>query len=289
MKVGITGAYGFIGSHLLDALTSVPEVEVEPFDKERFNLLKKESLKPFVEDKEVIFHLANVNRDTNENLIKVNTLGTLNLREALNRYATHDVRLIYMSSFQVYQVPAKPASINELHPTRPRNIYGVSKKAAEEIISCYPFRSVIFRGSNFFGPGCKPYYNSVIATFCDLLSQNKSFTVHGSGEQGRDFLYIGDVVEALLRAIHYKPEGTEIFNLCGGKVVTINQLIEMLSEISEKKIEVDYKNSSQDNEITWWGDNTKCKEQLNWSPQMGVKEGLKITYKWFREYGNERS
>jgi len=289
MKVGVTGAYGFIGSHLLDALTSVPEVEVEPFDKERFNLLQKESLKPFVEDKEVIFHLANVNRDTNENLIKINVIGTLNLLETLAQYAKPDVRLIYMSSFQVYQVPAKPASINELHPTRPQNIYGVSKKAAEEIISCYPFRSTILRGSNFFGPGCKPYYNSVIATFCDLLSQNKSFTVHGSGEQGRDFLYIGDVVEALLRAIHYKPEGTEIFNLCGGKVVTVNQLIEILSEISEKKIEVDYKDGSQDNEITWWGDNTKCKEQLNWSPQMGVKEGLKITYKWFREHGDERS
>ena len=82
MKVGITGDYGFVGSHLLDGLTSVPEVEVEPFDKGKYNLLKKESLKPFVEDKEVIFHLAGVNRDTKENLIKVNTLGTLNLLEA---------------------------------------------------------------------------------------------------------------------------------------------------------------------------------------------------------------
>ena len=289
MKVGVTGAYGFIGSHLLDALTSVPEVEVEPFDKERFNLLKKESLKPFVEDKEVIFHLAGVNRDTNENLIKVNALGTLNLLEALSRYAKQDVRLIFMSSFQVYQVPKKPGPINEHHPLHPQNIYGVSNKAAEEIISCYPFRSTILRGSNFFGPGCKPYYNSVIATFCDLLSKNKSFTVHGSGEQGRDFLYIGDVVEALLRAIHYMPEGVEVINLCRGEIVTVNQLIKMLSEISGKKIEVDYKDNSQNNEITWWGDNTKCKEQLNWSPQMGVKEGLKITYKWFREHGDEKS
>jgi UDP-glucose 4-epimerase len=283
MKVGITGDYGFVGSHLLDGLTSVPEVEVEPFDKGKYNLLKKESLKPFVEDKEVIFHLAGVNRDTKENLIKVNTLGTLNLLEALARYAKRDVRLIFMSSFQVYQAPKKPASISELHPTRPQNIYGISNKAAEEIISCYPFRSVVFRGSNFFGPRCRPYYNSAIATFCDLLSQEKPFTVHGSGEQGRDFLYISDVVEALLRAIHYTPEGVEIINLCSGEIITVNHIIEILSEISGKKIKVDYQDGSQEGEMIWWGDNAKCRDRLSWAPQVEFKEGLKLTYEWFKK------
>jgi len=58
MKVGVTGANGFIGSHLLDALISRPEIEVEPFDRGKYDLFQMESLKPFVEDKEVIFHLA---------------------------------------------------------------------------------------------------------------------------------------------------------------------------------------------------------------------------------------
>jgi UDP-glucose 4-epimerase len=282
MKIGITGAYGFVGRHLLNALISMPEVEVEPFDKKKYNLFQMESMKSFVEDKEVIFHLAGVNRDTKENLIKTNVLGTLNVLEAITAYAKRDVQLVYLSSFQVYQVPEKSGIINELHPAYPENIYGVSKKTAEEIISCYQIRSIIFRGSNFFGPGCKPYYNSVISTFSDLLSQNKPFTVYGSGEQGRDFLYISDVIQVLLQVINYKQEGVEIVNLCCGKVVTVNQIIEMLSEISGKKIEVEYKDDSQDNEIIWWGDNTRCREQFNWSPQMEIKDGLKMTYEWFR-------
>jgi len=286
MKVGITGAYGFVGSHLMDALIPMPGVEVEHFDRERHDLFRKESLKHFVEDKEVIFHLAGVNRDTNETLIKVNTLGTLNLLEALTAYAKRDILLIYMSSFQVYQEPIKSELINELHPTHPQNIYGISNKAAEEIISCYNFRSIIFRGSNFFGPRCKPYYNSVISTFCDLLSKNKPFTVYGSGEQGRDFLYISDVIEVLLRAVHYKPEGIEIVNLCGGKVVTINQIINILSEISGRTVGVQYQNCSENEHVIWWGDNTKCKEKFNWVPKIGISEGLKLTYGWFKR--NER-
>jgi len=285
MKVGITGAYGFVGSHLLDALISMSGVEVEPFDKRRHNLLQIESLRSFVEGKEVIIHLAGLNRDTNENLIKVNTLGTLNLLEALTAYAKRDIRLIYMSSFQVYKEPKRSELINELHPTHPKNIYGVSNKAAEEIISCYSFGSIVFRGSNFFGPRCKPYYNSVISTFCDLLSKSESFTVYGSGEQGRDFLYISDVIEVLLRAIHYKPEGVEIVNLCCGKVVTINQIIRILSEISGRTTKVEYQDGSQDEEVIWRGDNTKCREKFNWIPKIEIKEGLKLTYEWFKRNG----
>ena len=282
MKIGITGAYGFVGRHLLDALISMPEVEVEPFDKKKYSLFQMESMKPFVEDKEVIFHLAGVNRDTKEALIKTNVLGTLNVLEAITAYAKRDVQLVYLSSFQVYKPPDKPETVNELYPAQPENIYGISKKTAEEIISCYPIKSVIFRGSNFFGPGCKPHYNSVISTFCDLLSHNKPFTVYGSGEQGRDFLYISDVIQVFLQVMNHQQEGVEIVNLCCGKVVTVNQIIGMLSEISGKKIEVNYKDNSRDDEMTWWGDNTKCREQFNWSPQMAIKDGLKMTYEWFR-------
>ena len=282
MKIGVTGAYGFVGGHLLDALTSMSGVEVEPLDRKRHNLFQIESLKPFVEDKEVIFHLAGVNRDTSENLIKTNVLGTLNLLEALAAYARPEIRLICMSSFQVYQTPQKPELVNEHYPLNPQNIYGISKKTAEEIIACYPFRSIVFRGSNFFGPRCKPHYNSVISTFCSLLSQNKPLTVHGSGEQGRDFLYISDVIEVLLHAMHYVPERLEIVNLCGGNMITVNQIIEMFGEISGKQIEVEYRDSPDGKEVAWCGDNNACREKLEWKPQVEIKEGLRLTYEWFK-------
>ena len=125
----------------------------------------------------------------------------------------------------------------------------------------------------------------MISTFCDLLSKNKPFTVYGSGEQGRDFLYISDVIEVLLRAVHYKPEGIEIVNLCCRKVVTINQIITILSEISGRTTKVEYQDGSQDEEVVWRGDNTKCREKFNWVPKIEIKEGLKLTYEWFKRNG----
>jgi nucleoside-diphosphate-sugar epimerase len=281
MKIGVTGAYGFVGGHLLDALTLMSGVEVEPLDRKRHNLFQIESLKPFVENKEVIFHLAGVNRGTKEDLITTNILGTLNLLEAMTAYARNDIRLIYMSSFQVYQMPQKNDPVNEHHPLNPQNIYGISKKTAEEVIASYPFKSIVFRGSNFFGPSCKPYYNSVVSTFCDLVSQNKSLTVHGSGDQGRDFLYISDVIEGLLMTLGYRPLGMEIVNLCSGNLVTVNQIIDMLGEVSGKKIKVEYQDVSERVEDAWCGDNTACREKFNWYPWTEMREGLKLTYQWF--------
>ncbi len=289
MKIGVTGAYGFVGSHLLEALVSMPGVEAEPFDTMKHNLFQVESLKSFLEDKEVVFHLAGVNRGTKEDLITTNILGTLNLLEAMTAYARNDIRLIYMSSFQVYQMPQKKEPVNEHHPLNPQNIYGISKKTAEEVIASYPFRSIVFRGSNFFGPRCKPYYNSVVSTFCDLVSQNKPLTVHGSGDQGRDFLYISDVIEVLLMTLGYRPQGVEIVNLCSGNLVTVNQIIDMLGEVSGKKIKVEYQDVSESVEDAWCGDNTACREKFSWTPQIDIKEGLRITYEWFKEHGDEGS
>ncbi len=288
MKVGITGSSGFVGHHLREALTAIPGVEVEGLEKGKHDLFRVESLRSFVCDKEVIYHLANLNRDTKENLLKVNVLGTLNLMEALAAYAPPLVTVIYLSSFQVYETPRTPIAIDEHWPIRPRNIYGISKMAAEAVIKSFPLRGIIFRGSNFFGPRCKPYYNSVIATFCDLLRQGKPLTVHGSGDQGRDFLYISDAVAVLCSALSYRPHGVEIYNLCSGALVTINSIIEMLSVISKRKHAVINQDAPGESVLSWWGDNSACRETFNWVPRITMEEGLQHTYAWWEREGDER-
>jgi UDP-glucose 4-epimerase len=113
------------------------------------------------------------------------------------------------------------------------------------------------------------------------LVQDKPFTVHGSGEQGRDFLYIGDVVELLMQTLHYRPQGVEVVNLCSGKMVTVNSIIKLLSEISGKQVAVDYQGALAEDMVTWWGDNTACREKFNWIPRVTMEEGLTLTYQWF--------
>jgi len=85
-----------------------------------------------------------------------------------------------------------------------------------------------------------------------------------------------------LGTVYHEPEGVETVNLCSGEVLTINRIIEILSEVSGKRIEVDYQDGSQDDEVICYGDNTKCREQFNWTPRIEIKEGLKLTYEWLK-------
>jgi UDP-glucose 4-epimerase len=171
--------------------------------------------------------------------------------------------------------------IDEFFPLEPETLYGISKKMAEDLIGFYGFPSIIFRPSNIYGPKCRPYYNSVISTFCDLIVKGDTLTLNGTGEQKRDFLYVEDVVDVLLKAMEYEVKGVQAFNLCSGKLTTLNEVIETLKIISGKEIRIIRTPILEDN-CCIKGNNEKAKRMLNWSPQVGLREGLEHTYMWFK-------
>jgi UDP-glucose 4-epimerase len=280
MKAVITGSSGFIGSHLIHALKQLKTIEVCPFQQGVYSLFDPDTLKPLLKKSRIVYHLAGANRAAPHELMGVNVIGTLNMLEAMRQVADADVRLVFLSSFQVYRPTPEPVMVDESFPREPESLYGVSKKMAEELISFYGLPSIIFRPSNIYGPGCRPYYNSVISTFCDLMVKGKPLTLNGTGEQARDFIYVSDVVKAMVQAAEYQVSGVEVFNLCSGKLISLNEVIDALTDIAGRKSEI-VKNAVPQDYRFLRGSSRKAKREFNWSPKVGLREGLKKTYRWF--------
>ena len=264
MTIGITGGSGFLGQVVIKKLKD---------GKIDFSLLESDitnsDLKNFVQGNDAIIHLAGVNRGEDNDIYKVNTLGTTRLLKACKNFAK-DTKIIFASSFQVY--------LKE-------SFYGKTKKQAEEEIEEFVNKSdlkgTILRISNIYGPKGKPFYNSAIATFIYQIKNGGRVLINGDGEQKRDFIYVDDVSEAFVKALRFKQTGPfEIFDICSGKETSLNDILKMLKRVSGKKFEVIYKKSKNEKDWPTKGKNfEKAKKLLNWEPNIDIEEGL---YKIFK-------
>lgn len=290
MNLGVTGSHGFVGSHLHEELIKRHRAlgigVYERFDRARYNLLHIDSMKLFVRDKDVILHLAGVNRTNNNDFIAVNTLGTLNLLEAIRRYSvSNEIKFIFASSLQVYGFISIPKLLKEFFPLRPTNMYGLSKKFAEEIIyrycQDYGIKGIVLRISNVYGSRCRPFYNSVISTFIYLALNGCPITISGSGNSSRDFIYVKDVINALLKSMNYRGNTPSTFNVCTGTVTSVKELVKKLSTIISKNIKINWKKGGPDDFII--GDPSKARKILSFKSETSLEEGLKETLKWFKE------
>ncbi len=208
------------------------------------DITEPEASVDFVRDLDVIVHLAGANRASDHDILKVNTLGTLNLLHAI-RSANRSVRLVLISSFQVYKQWGNQDSIDESVPPNPLSIYGISKKFAEEL--CYRFsvdngmEVVILRLSNVFGPGCKPDYNSVVATFIDRAILSRPIVINGDGSSRRDYIFISDVVNSILGAAAIGLGGAyAVYNICSGRMNSLNDVVSIINGSVEKPVKAEY-------------------------------------------------
>lgn len=264
-KIAITGANGFLGKHLVCALRRKENIELVLFDKSKNSLFDLSSLESFLKGVNVVIHLAGANRDSDFNLLKINTLGAMGLLDGMLKYSP-DAKLIFASSFQA----------------KGKSLYGLSKKYAEgiiEYVSVKPsIKSIVLRISNIYGKGGKPLYNSVVATFVDMLKKDKTLLVNGDGEQKRDYIYVEDVVDAIVKSIDYIPKNyIEYFDICSGVTISINEIIKILERLFSKKIEIQYNNKAVASEEELSGSYLKAKECLKWIPIISIDDGLKKT------------
>ena len=282
MKIAVTGVSGFIGLHLTPKLSEIDNAEIYPFDKKKHSLFNTESLKDFVENKDVIIHLAGLLTSENtSDFYTLNSIGTLNLLGAISRYGKSGVHFIFPSSFAVYkEISQKKLLDEEKTKTIPRNHYGMSKLFAEEIIKFYnrnnQIKTGILRLANVYGPGTKQLNTSVTASFIDKIAHNEKIIVNGDGKQMRDFIYISDVVNAFIKTINYQKESFLLVNICSGKEITIIDLIRRIEKIMGKKAIIEYNRKCLEKGY-FIGNNKLAFEKINFKPKIDFDAGLRKT------------
>ncbi|TAK05316.1 NAD-dependent epimerase/dehydratase family protein [Patescibacteria group bacterium] len=302
MKILVTGGAGFIGSHLVDALVARGH-RVTVLDnlstgnrgnvhsKARFvradvaspaaeRLVKR--LKP-----DVIYHLAaqkDVRLSVNDPLAdaRVNVLGLLTLvRGALAAGGVK--RFIFTSTGGAIYGGADVLPTPEEYPARPLSPYGASKLASELYLSSYrltgllPFVSL--RLSNVYGPRQSPQSEAgVVAIWTGALAAGKRPIVYGDGKQTRDFVYVSDVVRALLAALRKGAYGT--FNVGTGEETSVNTLLRMLRAVMGSDVKPVYapmRSGEERRSVLAVG---RARRMLGWKPQVSLERGIAKTVAW---------
>lgn len=295
-KVLVTGGAGFIGSHLcrrllrgrvrpivLDNLSvgkkgNVPRgCQFVKGDIQNFSLAQK-----LINQVDAVYHLAaNVTiRGSVDNFYEdaqTNVMGTLNLLRAC-RESRKVKKFIFSSSMAVYADSPKPKPVGENYKIEPISPYGIAKLASERyiLLACKQMRieSTILRFFNTYGPG-QTYtpYVGVITIFINLLLDNKSPTIFGDGEQRRDFVYVGDIVEAAYRVLKAKTDG-QILNVSTGRATSVNEIASMLVKRINPSIKPQHQPVHPGELRYSIGDSNKLERATKFRPSIKLKEKI---------------
>lgn len=299
MNYLVTGGAGFIGSHLVDRLLAsgdaVTVVDNFSTGKET-NLPKNKLLKVYSRDIcddlddvfsaggfDGVFHLAGLplvqlSIENPAATAKATVNGTLKLLELSQKYRAH--KFIYTSSSAAYG-DQKDLPMSEDETPNPISPYGIQKLMGEHY--CWFFANVnslgtiIFRAFSVYGPRQIPNSSyGVIPRFIQAVGRGETITINGDGTQTRDFIFVSDVVDALLASASPKNSFNhgEIFNLGGGKNISINDLANKI--IGDKNIQIEHRPALIEQKDTL-ADISKAKKLLNWEPKVTLDEGLQKT------------
>ena len=307
MRALITGGGGFIGSNLARGLLAAGH-EVRVLDN--FSTGRRENLVEIKGDIElmegdiqsagqvtdavngidVIFHqaaLPSVPRSISDPVTSstVNVNGTLNVLVAARDAGV--TRTVFASSSSVYGAnPALPKE--EQMATLPMSPYAVSKLAAEgycrAFTNVYGMETVALRYFNVFGPLQDPtsQYAAVLPNFITAALEDRQPTIFGDGEQSRDFTFIENVVSANILAATATDASGRTFNVACGKAVKLNEVIELIAELTGKTIEANYEDARTGDIRNSLADITAASEVLGYQPLVDFREGLSRTIDHFR-------
>lgn len=300
-KILVTGGAGFIGSNLVDKLVALGHQVVIIDDLSSGN---KDYLNPqakfyqvdicsleiesiFASEKpDYVFHLAAhifVPRSiTNPELDnKINILGALNILQ--NAYKQKIKKFIFTSSGGAVYGDTDQIPTSENILCQPISPYGIHKLAFEKYLNyfykIFGFKYTALRPANVYGPRqFKEGEAGVISIFVDNVVADKKCLVTGTGTQTRDFVYVDDVVEALVKASQSDFVGE--VNIATGREVNLLQVIESLDKISGKKIAVEHIAERVGEQMRSCLDASLAKKVLNWQAQVDLEQGLKKTLAW---------
>ena len=241
-RIILTGAKGFVGSKLKSYFDSNGQF-ISELTRDKHSLFETSSLKDLLVDADIIYHLAGRTAGSGHNpgraaLLRNNIEATFNLLNAIKEFCKKPPLLINMSSIHVYD--KSTPEITEDSKLEPSNIYGITKLSQEYLIRQATknglVRSVIFRASNIYGGGHRPYHNSAISTFCHNIKKNLPIDLYANGKATIDLIYIDDVIDVLANIDTIEKHNGNIYNLASGQTITIQEVIDILEKISGQKI-----------------------------------------------------
>ena len=300
----ITGGAGFLGSHLIDRLMHAGEKVIcldnyftgrkvnitRWIGHPRFRLISHDVVEPIYLEADRIWHLAcpasPIYYQFNPiKTAKTNFLGTYNMLELARRVGA---RMLLASTSEVYGNP-------EIHP-QPENYYGhvniigvrscydEGKRIAEAL--CADYQRIhgteirIMRIFNTYGPRMLPNDGRVVSNFIFQALRGAPLTVYGDGSQTRSFCYVDDLIEGMVRLMNGSHAGP--MNIGNPKEFTIRQLAELIRERINPNLPLIKKPLPQDDPLQRQPMIDLAKQELGWSPQVSLLEGLESTITWFQ-------
>jgi len=313
-SVLISGGAGFIGSHVtemflargytvtiiddlstgkrenVDARATLHELDI----RSRESAAQLYGLRP-----DVIVHLAaqmDVRKSVADPLFdaSVNITGTISLLEAVRAHSeAWRPRFIFASSGgAVYGDFVTPPNM-ETFAKDPESPYAITKLCCEYYLAYYArvhgLDTISLRLGNVFGPRQDPHGEAgVVAIFCRRLRDGQPLTIFGNGTQTRDYVYAGDVAEAVMRAVAAElppPERIDVraFNIGTGTGTTVNRLAEALFEVAGRSVPIEFAPARKGEQQHSFLDPSKAKRLLGWRPTVTLEQGLAATYRWFSE------
>lgn len=308
----VTGAGGFIGSHLAEQLVELgaetkafvrynsrndwgmlellPKEKLDEIEVIMGDLKDADAVRHAVEEVDIIFHLGSLiaipysyihPRET----IETNVLGTLNVLTAAKENGVE--KLVHTSTSEVYGT-ARYVPIDEKHPLQGQSPYSASKIGADKIAESF-YRSfnlsvAIIRPFNTYGP--RQSARAVIPTIItQVLTNEKMFL--GSLYPTRDYTYVKDVVEGFIKVAESPKSVGDVINIGSNFEISIGDLVNKIISLVGKNAEIitdPARVRPQDSEVErLWCDNTKAKKLLGWEPKTSLDEGLKKTIEWISD------
>ncbi len=315
-KVIVTGGLGFIGSNLVELLINrgffVINIDRVTYSSNFYNTREYKNSKKYkfikcdIKDKKLkkiifkykpicIFNLAaetHVDRsiDGPKSFIESNIVGVFNLLESFKEYSKkYKSKLIHISTDEVYGDILKGRS-SEKYAYNPSSPYAASKASSDHLVSSYvrtyKIPAIITNCSNNYGP--KQHPEKLIPKLIYNILNNKPLPIYGKGKNSREWIYVKDHCEALMK-VFYKGKIGEFYNIGSNKNLNNIQVTKELIDVSKKKINIGKKvkilfvKDRPGHDLRYALNSNKIKNKLGWWPRTNFRQGINLTFEWYYE------